>query len=157
MALNDRKGGLVARIRVNPKDCLGILDVMEAMGLAPTQHSFSGCVAISLSSLIALARKQEVIPQEENGFQYLNRLSPFLNQQSTRVKRERTNLLYEKAQHGINGTPPLLPRKGDIIPIHEEFDREAGMKEYLDLKNKVMEGSLEATDARFLILQDKLF
>lgn len=164
MALNNRKGGLVARVRVNPKDCLAILDVMEAIGMDPYQHSFSGCVAIALSSLIAVARRAGAIKEEEDGLQYLNRTEYFHGQVSTKVKRERTNTLYERGQRGFTAPiPPIRePQKGDIIPIRTPFDRAAGMAEYESLKpiadEHMSAGNMNTPEvARFLELQDKLF
>jgi hypothetical protein len=147
VALNDRKGGLVARIRINPKDCLAILDIIEALDLNPYQHSFSGCVSLAMTSLLALARKQGVIRQEEDGFQFLNRIGPFLDQPSSRVKRERTNALYERAQHG--GEAPTLPHP-------KETGREEEMQEYLSLKGRFQGGDLTVQE-RFLELQSRLF
>lgn len=159
MALNERRGGMTANIRVSPKDCLATLDLMEKMGLNPHTHSFAGCVSLCYSSLIALARRQGVIKEEEDGFQYMNRMEPFRGQKSTKVKREHTNALYEGARQG--GTPPVLTA-GDIIPIHTPFDRAAGMAEYESLKPIATEhmsaGNVDTPEvARFLELQDKLF
>src|SRR5215831_772816 len=141
--LNHRKGGIVARIRINPKDCLAILDIMEAMELQPYKYSFSGCVSAAISSLIDLARRQGLIPTEETGEQFFNRLGPFLGQSSTRVKRERTNHLYERALNGMKVTPELsgFTKPGDFRPIHkEEFNREAAEKEYQELKKQIDAG-----------------
>lgn len=121
MALNDRKGGMTANIRVSPKDCLAVLDVMKAIDLDPYAHSFAGCVSLTLTTLIALARQQKVIPEEEDGFQYLNRMQPFFGQHSTRVKRERTNALYENAVRG--GSIPQLTKPMVQAPIETPVER----------------------------------
>lgn len=152
---------MVARVRVSPKDCLAIMDLMEGMGMDPYQHSFSGCVSLALSSLIAVARKGGIIKQEEDGYQYLNRIGPFMDQASTKVKRERTNSMYERAVYGLEApTPPQQPRYkvGDIIPIREEFDRDKAMEEYEFLKGLLRNGEpTEEQIGRFGHLQNLLY
>ena len=170
MALNDRKGGMVARIRVSPKDCLAVLDVMERVGLDPLQHSFSGCVAIALSSLIGVARRASIIPMEEDGFQYLNRMEPFMGQVSTRTKRELTNRLYEGAQRGLSA-PSLMDSRPQertkagvsVSPLPVALDpslREKYKEEYQALVSIVRDGGEDVTEEmleRFSYLQGLLF
>lgn len=162
MALNDRKGGMVARVRVSPKDCLGIMDLIDSMGIDPYQHSFSGCVSLALSSLIAVARKGGIIKADEDGFQYLNRLEPFMGQASTKVKRERTNAMYERAVYGLSAPmPPQQPqyKVGDIIPVRQEYDKERLQEEYDVLKSIIKSGqelTAEQWD-RFGSLQNILY
>ena len=166
MALNSRKGGMVARIRVSPKDCLAVVDVLEAAGLSPYEHSFSGCVAIALSSLIAVGRKAGIIPVEEDGFQYLNRIGPFMDQHSSLAKRERTNRLYENAQAGFDPPMPPVRMEGRVgIPLTPmgEGEKESLMEEFEGLKKLLMAVAQRGEDPpekemeRFMFLQGKLF
>ncbi len=46
------RAGLAVTIRVNPKDCQSVLDVMEKLGINTTGQSFSQLVALTFSSLI---------------------------------------------------------------------------------------------------------
>ena len=46
--------------------------------------------------------------------------------------------------------------KEEILPVKEPFDREEGMKEYLVLKEKFLQGDHSVED-RFITLQNKLF
>ena len=73
------KAGLVARIRVNPKDCQSVLDVLDRVGIQRHNLSFSACVSLALSSLLETARMQKLIP-EPDPFQYLNRLGEYAGQ-----------------------------------------------------------------------------
>lgn len=65
-----RKEGVVAAIRINPKDCLGVLDLLEATGVSTSEKSFSHMVSLALSSLLEAARKQGFIPVEPDMFLY---------------------------------------------------------------------------------------
>lgn len=147
---------MVARIRVSPKDCMGIVDIMKGMGMNPYEHSFSGCVALSMSALIAVARKGGIIPKEEDGFQYLNVMESFLDQPSTRAKRERTNQLYERAQQGLDNPAPPMP---DLVIARPYGEQKIAMEQ----RYKVMLGMVQggtATDAQlveFLEMQKLLF
>lgn len=151
--LNHRKGGEVVRIRVNPKDCLGILDAMEAIGMDPLGHSFSSCVAITLNSLIAMARKAGALPQEEDGEKYWERMAPFRAGQSTQVKRERTNAFYNR---GMQGYSPLTPPIPDSLPTQSSQEKEALQREYDTLLGKYNKGD-ESVLPRMIELQGKLF
>lgn len=116
------KGGMVVRIRLNPKDCLAILDIMETMGIDVRQRSFASCSSSAFSSLIALARKMKVIKEEEDGFQFLNRMAPFLNETNNKVKQAQSKILWERAQYGSE--PPQLvqpsPAKSDVVQASAE-------------------------------------
>lgn len=152
MALNNRKGGMVARVRVSPKDCLAIVDIMKAAGMDPYLHSFSGCVAIALSSLIGVARKGGIIAREEDGFQYLQVMEPFMGQSSTLAKRERTNTLYERAQAGIESPAPVL---SSLMGAGQD---PALLQEYEELKKDLQEGDPDSDMLeRFSYLQGVLF
>lgn len=71
------KGGNVARIRVNPKDCQSVLDLLDKVQI-PRQHmSFAQCVSIALSSLLETARINKTLP-EPDPFQYINRMGQYL-------------------------------------------------------------------------------
>lgn len=72
------RAGQVVRIRVNPTDCLSVLDALEKAGINVRQQgmSFSQCVSLALSSLLMGARQQGWLP-EPDGFQYANRMSQF--------------------------------------------------------------------------------
>ena len=71
------KGGNVARIRVNPKDCQSVLDLLDKVRI-PRQHmSFAQCVSIALSSLLETARINKTLP-EPDPFQYINRMGQYL-------------------------------------------------------------------------------
>ena len=151
--LNHRKAGEVVKVRVNPKDCLAVLDTMVAIGLNPSDHSFAGCVSITLSSLIAMARKAGALPQEEDGEKYWERMAPFRAGRSTQVKRERTNAFYNR---GVQGYGPLTPPIPNSPPIQSPQEKEALQKEYDTLLGQYNKGD-ESVLPRMIELQGKLF
>ena len=74
---NRLMAGIVARIRVNPKDSQSILDLLDSLGIARHNMSFSGCVSMALASLLETARLQKLLP-EPDPFQYINRLGSYV-------------------------------------------------------------------------------
>lgn len=69
--------GRIARIRVNPTNCVSVLDVIDKLPIPfKEQMSFDQCVSMALSSLLETARQQGLI-KENDGFDYLNRMSRF--------------------------------------------------------------------------------
>lgn len=81
------RAGKVVRIRVNPTDCLSVLDLCEKVGIPTSGMSFSQCISVALSSLLETARVQKVLPQPDT-FQFLNRMHPFMDTSHHRKKLE---------------------------------------------------------------------
>jgi hypothetical protein len=69
-----RKAGEVVYIRVNPKDCLSVLDLMKKTGVSIRDKSFPQMVSLALSSALEAMRMQGIIPAEPDMFQYSNRM-----------------------------------------------------------------------------------
>lgn len=115
------KAGMVVQIRVNPKDCLAILDIMHACNIDPYDgRSFAQCVSIALSSMIGMTRRASIIAEEEDGFQFLNRMGPFLNSKNDKRKHRYDDALYKRAEHGLTA-PDLSYRPaepGPYLPEH---------------------------------------
>lgn len=86
--------GIVASIRVNPKDCMAVVDVMEAVGIPTDGMSFPAMVSLTLSSLLQTARDNNQIPTRD-GFEYSEIMSPFMGQRRNRKKLEITKTLHE--------------------------------------------------------------
>lgn len=102
------KGGMVVRIRLPPKDCLGVLDLLDSAGIPTEGKSFNQCASLALGSLIALARQQGIIPRDEPGFAYLDRMLPFqavTSGRSTKAKQQVAESLYRRAL-ATSGEPP---------------------------------------------------
>lgn len=71
------KAGMVVRLRVNPKDCQSILDLLNKVGVPSNNLSFSQCTSLALASLLETARTHRTLP-EPDPFQFLNRMENFI-------------------------------------------------------------------------------
>jgi len=109
------KAGFVARIRVNPRDCLSILDVVQRAGVNVDGMSFSSITSLAVSSMLQAFRKHGVIP-DGDGFDFERRMAPFAHGRSTYNKREIAEALYVGAAHGLSvpeiNIPQATPQQG---------------------------------------------
>jgi hypothetical protein len=87
------RAGQVVRIRVNPKDCMSVLDVMEVTGMQTQGMSFSAIVSLALSSAMEGLRQQGVIPTR-TGFEFSDMMSVYLRGSSQGRKVAMTNAIY---------------------------------------------------------------
>lgn len=92
------KAGHVATIRINPRDCQSVLDVLDAAGVPRKALSFAQCVSLAMGCLLETARKGGVIPEPDE-FEYLNRMQAYLGPN----KRVRTARMAE-AISGLGGS-----------------------------------------------------
>ena len=88
------KAGVVSSIRINPRDCQSVLDVLDAAGVRRESLSFAQCVSLALGSLLETARQTNLIPEPDE-FQYLNRLSPYLGPQRQKKRTKIANALHD--------------------------------------------------------------
>ena len=102
------KAGFVVRIRVNPTDCLSILDTMRSVGVIVENMSFSSLASLTLSTLLASMRKAGTIPTRD-GFEYAQMMRPFEGAKSTHDKRAITESLYLNAAHGLELPKIVMP------------------------------------------------
>ncbi len=72
-----RRQGMVVSIRVNPEDCINILNVMDAGGLDTNGMTFPQMVSLCLGGLLHKAKMQGIIP-EPDMFQYGDRMGLFM-------------------------------------------------------------------------------
>ena len=170
------KAGMVSSIRINTKDCLAILDLMNVVGIDPYDgRSFASCVSLAISSLIEVARNSSIIKKEEDGFQFLNRMQPFLAKGNDRMKRKLADAMHKRAAEGI-AAPSLLhaitlpaptikagwqelekENAAKVMPLDEEtkallFDE---LQELNERKNNREELSQNEED-RYLLLTEQL-
>lgn len=74
--MTQRAIGKVARIRLNPTDCMGVIDVVAHIGLDPKVYSFDQVTRLALSSLLEAVRQHNIIPTRD-GFEYGDMMRPF--------------------------------------------------------------------------------
>lgn len=99
------KAGHVATIRVNPRDCQSVLDVLDAAGVPRRSLSFAQCVSLALGSLLETARRNELIPEPDE-FEFLNRMQEYMT-----PARRRKSARVADALHDLGGKlrGPALP------------------------------------------------
>ena len=79
------KAGHVVSIRVNPRDCQSVLDLLDAAGIPRRALTFAQCVSLALGSSLETFRKDGTLPEVDE-FEYLNRMQPYLGRMAKRVR-----------------------------------------------------------------------
>lgn len=133
------KAGHVATIRVNPRDCQSVLDVLDAAGLPRKSLSFAQCVSLALGSLLETARRSNMIPEPDE-FQYLNRMQEYM----TPARRKKTVRIAD-ALHNLGGSmrTPALP--GDEVGPSAAQANTEGRSEEEDDSPEVREAQAKLT------------
>lgn len=70
------KAGRTVSIRVNPKDCMGVIDLADKLRYAPPGTSFSQLVSLALTSSLEALRANGIIPTRD-GFEFSEMLARF--------------------------------------------------------------------------------
>lgn len=117
------KAGMVVHIRLNPVDCQHVLDIMGVLNIDPYDgRSFAQCVSLALSALIGMAYKNGAIPEEVDGFQYLNRMAPFLQAKNDKRKYAAANALFNRQDQagraGLAMPTQEVKHPGQYVPDH---------------------------------------
>ena len=173
------KAGMVCSIRVGTKDCLAVLDLMNSLGIDPYDgRSFSGCVSQAFATLIQVARQSSLIPAEEDGFQYLNRMEVFFaKKKNSKMRRRLADESYKFAAAGGEALRQMVPVEdtrsskhnpdGWLPPGNPSSEYRAGMpldettrdllfselEEINDRKNKLENLSTEEEERYQLLMQ----
>lgn len=117
--MSKRAMGKSISLRVNPRDCLSVLDIAEAVGIPTTSASFSALVSLAFSSLIETARKNGIIP-DRDGFEYSEMMTPFEDRSHKR------KLMFSDAMVGIGSRmhAPAAPGRMSVADLRNEPVRE---------------------------------
>lgn len=108
--------GKIASVRVNPKDCMSIVDVLSKLGIATTNLSFSQATKIVLASALESFRQNGAIPNRD-GFEYSEMMAPFaVDDYSTHAKR------LQATHNGSQPTftPPTMPVGRSLLEAAEQ-------------------------------------
>ena len=71
--------GLVISIRVNPKDVMAVIDVLDYLGIPKANLSFAQATKLVLASALESFRQQGIVPNR-SGFEYSKMIEPFEQQ-----------------------------------------------------------------------------
>lgn len=108
------KAGLVISLRINPKDCMSVVDVLAKTGMIVPGMSFSAMTALALSSLLETMRQQGHIPTR-SGFEFTEMMTPYLDGRHAR------KVAAAKALEGLGSdfSAPVMPAQETVLPRHE--------------------------------------
>lgn len=140
------KAGKVVSLRVNPKNCLTVLDVCRELGVNPSAgYSFGQLVSIALSSLLETVRQQAIVP-ERTGFEYSEMMKPF-EEPSKRAFAQKIKLSNNitapsfQPQPVIPGVHPREKVRFEELAFKKDADplnfSPAEEKEFVELVNKL--------------------
>ncbi len=140
------KIGRVARIRVNPKDCMAVVDVLKKLDIVPRGMSFSQGVSVVLSSALESFRQSGLIPIRD-GFEFSQLLEVFPpDRPADRARKlEITEIM------SAHKAPALIPETPDRKRRRLRFEELKFKKEHDDLN------WTEALQEEFRPLVDEFF
>ncbi len=104
------RAGRVTSIRVNPSDCMGVIDVVECAGVQQSGASFAMHVSLALSVCIETMRKNGLIP-ERTGYEYSEMMQRFEGNEGQKKRQ----LAYANSIH-LQGSEFHVPSAGSISP-----------------------------------------
>jgi hypothetical protein len=145
--------GEVVYIRVNPKDCMRVVEVLKLTGMMEIQKkfdnmSFPQAVSLALSSLLQAAVESKMIP-DHDGFEYSEIMRPFSNK--TRTSRK---LAFAKgvALNSEAEVPALRIQRETtkFMPTAEQRRADSKAKELLFKKNAASDSWTEADEVELL-------
>lgn len=108
--------GNVVTIRINPTDCMSVVDVVKQAGVLTPGMSFASMVSLSLSSVMQTLRDQGIIP-ERDGFEYLEIVGPYISKQDARKIEISKTLASAGSRIKVSG---LSQPKHEAGPTHHE-------------------------------------
>lgn len=143
------KAGRVIRMRVNPRDCISVADVIELLGLKPELLTFDSACRIVLSALLESARQSGRIPDRE-GFEFTQFMQRFELHSNDRTKKYNVGELLGKIElvkplPGISQERARRERRFTELRIQFESDPvnhprpTPGTPEYAEWEALVME------------------
>ena len=101
------KPGRVIYIRVNPKDCMSCIDVVQKAGMNLQRASFSLIASAALSSALESFRQNGIIPDRE-GFEYTDMMKDYpMTDKQERARALAINRTFSLAGSNIN-IPPVI-------------------------------------------------
>jgi hypothetical protein len=134
------KAGEVVKIRVNPEDVMGCIDLCIKGKMYTRDMSIAQIVRLSLSGLLEIARRDKIIPTR-SGFEYTDMLHMFVNtsrsahklqissiiegneQARANIDLPRSSLQFNTPVHNIvEDTPAIKRKKANLIRRQMELD-----------------------------------
>lgn len=146
-----RAAGEVVSVRINPKDCMAVVDFIDKLGVYTQGMSFSSAVAIAFASSMESFRDNGILPQR-SGFEYTGMMQRFaLKSRTPRKLQIAATFKTTAAQFGVR---PLVPQTPEAR--HEQEQRRIRWQELkFQMENNALNFS-PANSEEFIAL-DKEF
>lgn len=113
--------GEVVTIRINPRDCMAVADMIKSIGMHVDGMAFSQAAAIVFSSLLQAMREAGAIPNRD-GFEYTELMQPFAVKTRTSKKLAVNKILtFMRSDHVIPAAVSVSSVMAD--PIRARIER----------------------------------
>jgi hypothetical protein len=111
------KAGNVVSIRVNPRDTMTVIDLVESLGMPMHTLSFPAMVSLALSSCLQALRDQGTVP-DRTGFEYNERTAGIVGVGQTKMKRAATEAILSTGSEFKVAAPPK-PSMTFVKPVSQ--------------------------------------
>ena len=143
-----RVPGMVVSVRVNPEDCINVLNVMERGGVNTTGMSFSQMVSLCLGGLLERMKNTGVIP-EPDMYEYGDRMQRFMRDSERKQQLAQALPTGSKPDLGPSGSSfssrgteqQLNGKRADLFVV-DDVDLSSQMREMQGLLAEAAEGVL---------------
>jgi hypothetical protein len=137
--------GRVVSVRVNPKDCLAVIDVLEKVGQLVPGMSFGQAVSLVLAISLETARSNKFIPTRD-GFEYSEMMQQFPAKDCQTSKRsQRITRSYNILGEGFQA-PSFSQQQQTEQPESPQFRRLKHRLEELNIKRDHASASWSVAD-----------
>lgn len=102
------KAGRVVTLRVNPRDCMSVVAVLEKLEINTPGMSFAQAVSLALSSALEAFRQNNVLPKEDT-FNFNKVMDRFPPENPKYRQGIRARKLEVTEAIGLRGAPSLIP------------------------------------------------
>lgn len=99
--------GNVVTIRINPRDTMSVIDLVESLGMPMHTLSFPAMASLALSSCLEALRTQGIVP-DRTGFEYAERTAGILGTGQNKKKRAATTAILNTGSE-LKIAPPPVP------------------------------------------------
>lgn len=142
-------GGRVVKIRINPDDCMSVIDVIAQTGLLPKGASFAQVVTTALATLLEGVRRAKIIPTRD-GFEYAAMMAEYQDQ--PHIDRARKLDITQAVALGrLHGAMPAV----SIAEAPEKARQRVRFDELYFKRKNNSENWTEADQAEFMPLYDE--
>lgn len=144
-----RKSGKVVFIRVNPRDCMGVTDLLKAIGI-DVEMTFPQAVSIALASALETFRSHQIIPRR-TGEEYNRMMQRYKLTERERIATViKTAKLLKLIRGEEEAAPPTadvptpeqrekIERLNKLVFIHENFKANMTEEELEEMKHLMLE------------------